>query len=100
MPIVTNENIRTIARHVLHAAGASEEQADVVGIHLANANLAGHDSHGFIRISQYVSNIREGSIDPKGEPEVERDDGAVAQVNGNGTFGQVVATKATDVAID
>ncbi len=100
MPTVTNENIRSIARHVLHAAGASEEQADVVGTHLANANLAGHDSHGFIRISQYVSNIREGSIDPKGKPEVTRDEGAIAQVNGNATFGQVVATMATELAMD
>ena len=100
MPTVTDENIRNIATQVLHAAGASMGHAETVGTHLANANLAGHDSHGFIRIIQYVANIREGSIDPKAEPAVERDDGAVAQINGNATFGQVVAMMATELAMD
>ena len=100
MPTITADKISTIAREVLHAAGASEGHARTVGTHLANANLAGHDSHGFIRIIQYVSNIRQGDIDPKAEPEVERDVGAMAQVNGNSTFGQVVAMMASDLAMD
>ena len=100
MPTITADKISTIAREVLHAVGASEGHARIVGTHLANANLAGHDSHGFIRIIQYVSNIRQGDIDPKAEPEVERDVGAMAQVNGNSTFGQVVAMMASDLAMD
>ena len=100
MPTITADKISTIAREVLHAAGASEGHARTVGTHLANSNLAGHDSHGFIRIIQYVSNIRQGDIDPKAEPEIERDVGAMAQINGNSTFGQVVAMMASDLAMD
>ena len=100
MPTITAENISTIASEVLHAAGASEGHAKTVGTHLANANLAGHDSHGFIRIIQYVQNIRDGDIDPTTEPEVERDEGAMAQINGHATFGQVVAMTASDIAMD
>ena len=52
MPTLTSERISLIASEVLQAAGASTNNADIVGKHLADANLAGHDSHGFIRISQ------------------------------------------------
>ena len=68
MPTITADKISTIAREVLHAAGASEGHARTVGTHLANANLAGHDSHGFIRIIQYVSNIRQGTSTPRPNP--------------------------------
>ena len=99
MPTLTDERIYEIARQVLAAAGAADEHADIVGRHLADANLAGHDSHGFIRITQYVSEIDDGRLDPKASPVVVRENAAVAQVDGRGTFGQVVARFATELAI-
>ena len=99
MPTLTGESIHKIAQHVLHAAGALDDHASTVGRHLADANLAGHDSHGFIRIPQYVRDIKEGRLDPKAQPEVASENIAVACVNGNGTFGQVVAKFATELAI-
>ena len=100
MPRLTGDQIRDIAFHVLRAAGASGNNARVVADHLANANLAGHDSHGFIRITQYVEDIRNGTIDAKAEPTVAQDHGGLVQVDGNGTFGQVVAARATGLAIE
>jgi len=100
MPTLTSERITRIASEVLQAAGASAENADIVGEHLADANLAGHDSHGFIRIPQYVTNIREGGLNPKAQPRVNRDSKATAQISGNGTFGQVAASFATRLAMD
>jgi LDH2 family malate/lactate/ureidoglycolate dehydrogenase len=99
MPTLTSERITQIASEVLQAAGASAENADIVGQHLADANLAGHDSHGFIRIPQYVRNIREGQLDPKAQPKVNRDTQATAQISGNGTFGQVAASFGTRLAM-
>ena len=100
MPKLTGDQIRDIAFHVLRAAGASGNNAHVVADHLANANLAGHDSHGFIRITQYVEDIRNGTIDAKAEPTVAQDHGGLVQIDGNGTFGQVVAARATGLAIE
>ena len=68
--------------------------------HLAQANLAGYDSHGFIRIPQYLKEIEEGVVDPKAEPEVVGNHGGILQVDGHSTFGQVVATRATEMAIE
>ena len=85
---------------MLSAKGATTENADVVARHLANANLAGHDSHGFIRIPQYFNDIETGRLDPKASPEIISDNGSTAQVNGNDSFGQVVASFSTELAIE
>jgi uncharacterized oxidoreductase len=99
MPTLSHEAIYTIAREVLGAAGASDVHASVVGRHLADANMAGHDSHGFLRIPQYVKEIDDGVIDPKSSPAVVRENAAVAHVDGHGTFGQVVAGFALDLGM-
>ena len=99
MPTLTREGITRIAHGLLVAAGALDEHARTVGDHLADANLAGHDSHGLIRIPQYIQLIKKGELDPKAQPEVVREDAGIAQLNGNRTFGQVVATYATRLAM-
>ena len=99
MPILAREGIYKIAFHLLRSAGAPDGHATTVANHLAEANLAGHDSHGFLRISQYLKEIKDGSLAPDGQPEVVLESAGIAQVNGNGTFGQVVATMATELAI-
>ena len=99
MATLTEESIYNIAFQLLRAAGAPDEHAGTVARHLADANLAGHDSHGFIRIPQYLRQIKEGSIDPKAEPQVVREGPGTGQVDGNSTFGQVVATFATHLAM-
>ena len=100
MPTLKRKDIYDIAFHLLRTAGAPDGHAKTVADHLAGANLAGHDSHGFLRISQYLKEIEDGSLDPIGRPEVVGDSGGIAQVNGNGTFGQVVATMATKLAVE
>ena len=70
MPTLTPERLTQITNDLLLAVGSSENHAKTVSEHLTNANLAGHDSHGFIRIIQYVREIKEGDIDPTAEPVV------------------------------
>ena len=100
MPTLTREDIRKIAYTVLCAVGASDSNAGIVADHLADANMAGQDSHGFIRVPQYVAVIREGRLDPAAEPEVEQETGSLARVDGHHTFGQVVALYSTKLAIE
>ena len=100
MPTLTDESIYGIVFHVLRAAGVLDEHAGTVARHLADSNLAGHDSHGFIRLLQYIREIDDGHLDPRAQPEVVGEGAGTAQVDGNATFGQVVATFATKLAID
>ena len=100
MPILSEDNIYEIAFNLLIASGAPDGHSRTVAMHLADANLAGHDSHGFIRILQYIEQIENGIIDPKSAPVVVADGLGTAQINGNSTFGQVVANFATQLAIE
>jgi uncharacterized oxidoreductase len=97
---LTKEQVYRICDVVMQAGGASPGHAGIVADHLVNANLAGYDSHGLIRLSQYMTEIKEGLVDPKAEPEVVGNHGGVLQVDGHGTFGQVVAKQATKMAIE
>ena len=99
MPILTAQQLRDVVYEILVAAGATEDTADTVAVHLADANLTGHDSHGLIRIPDYVERIEEGRVDPKAEPTIAFEHKAVASVDGHGVFGQVGAKFATETAI-
>ena len=46
--------LRAFAAAVFRATGSTEDEARIVGDHLVDANLAGHESHGVIRVSKYV----------------------------------------------
>ena len=48
MPILTGQQLRDVVYEILLAAGATEENAETVAVHLADANLTGHDSHGLL----------------------------------------------------
>jgi LDH2 family malate/lactate/ureidoglycolate dehydrogenase len=99
MPTLTGEQLENIAFHLFCAAGAPEEHSRAVAQHLAENNLAGHDSHGFIRILQYIRQIREGVIRPAAKPEIVSESPSTAQVVGNYGFGQVVANFSTELAV-
>ena len=100
MPTLTGENISSASYALLRAAGASEGHAKIVADHIADANLAGHDSHGLIRITQYIDEIKAGRLDPTRQPEVVQESAGTAQVDGNTTFGQVTATFSTHIAME
>lgn len=99
MPTLTREGIVDVAHRILVAAGASDSNAMAVADHLAEANMTGHDSHGLIRVPQYIDDVKAGRRDPKAEPEVVSESGAIVRVDGHHSFGQVVANFATEQAI-
>ncbi|MBM4331142.1 MAG: Ldh family oxidoreductase [Deltaproteobacteria bacterium] len=100
MHILKGEQLEKIAFHLFLAAGAPEEHSLIVAQHLADNNLTGHDSHGFIRVLQYIRQIKEGLIIPAAKPVIVSESPGAAQVDGHYGFGQVAAKFSTEVAID
>jgi LDH2 family malate/lactate/ureidoglycolate dehydrogenase len=99
MPTLKGEQLEKICFHLLCAAGAPEDHGRIVAQHLADNNLAGHDSHGFIRIIQYIRQIKEGVIMPAAKPEIVNETPVIAQVDGHYGFGQVAAKFSSELAI-
>jgi hydroxycarboxylate dehydrogenase B len=106
MPIIQAEALCEYARGLLAGVGATEEEAGIVADVLVGANLAGHDSHGVIRLEQYARMVRAGEVRPGAEFEVTRHTprrggpASVAVVDGHWGFGAVVATRATRLAME
>jgi uncharacterized oxidoreductase len=99
MPWKSAEELESLAAAIFRTMGATDEEAHLVAQHLVEANVAGHDSHGVLRIPQYVNAIRNGRIRPTKQPELVRDAPAAALLDGHLAFGQVIAVAAMRLAI-
>ena len=100
MPRFQPEELLAFVTDLVAAMGTSPEGSREVADHLVKANLAGHDSHGVIRLKQYHTHIREGRINPAAEPLVSKDGPTTAVLDGNLAWGQVVANQAVMLGIE
>jgi uncharacterized oxidoreductase len=99
MPTYKPEALQQVGAGIFAAAGATVEDANTVAQRLVEANLAGHDSHGVIRIPQYLKSVEAGDISTGVPVEVTRETAASAVLDGKWGFGQVVASKAIDIGV-
>ena len=73
MPTFSTDALTDFAAALLATGGLSPEEVDVVARSLVAANLRGYDSHGLMRIPQYLEQIEQGEIVTGAEFEVLRD---------------------------
>ncbi len=100
MPTLTAQELEQLAVAIFRAMGSDQTEAQIVGRHLVEANLAGHDSHGVLRIPQYVKAIRDGRIRINSHVQVVRESAAGVVLDGQLAFGQVIAVEAMRLAIE
>lgn len=100
MPKLPPAALRQLAIDVFLKTGAPALHAEIVADHLVEANLAGHDSHGILRVLQYVDLIDSGLLIPTGQARVVERFTSGAVIDGQGGFGQVVAGDAMRLAIE
>ncbi len=96
----TADELQTLVKEILLAAGADERNAEVVAEHLVSANLSGVDTHGLWPLPGYVKDIKSGLIVPTSWPNIMKETTTSALVTGNWTFGQVTAKYGMEVAIE
>jgi uncharacterized oxidoreductase len=91
VPVLPADTLFAFARSLFEAGGVPAEEARVVAHSLVDANLCGHDSHGVIRIPQYLRAISDGLLQP-GLPLVQvKETPAVLVADGQWGLGQVQA---------
>jgi hydroxycarboxylate dehydrogenase B len=99
MPVLSKDVLERLTRAIFERAGAPAELADCVADVLVANNLAGHDSHGVLRIPEYIRSIQAGEIVPTARPAVISETDTTALVTGNWALGQVTGAFAADLAI-
>ncbi len=87
------------ASTIFEASGSLPDEAAKVATRLVDANLTGHDSHGVIRIPQYIEAVEAGYLHPNQQAKVVNDSAAVVVLDGQFGYGQVVGEQAIDAAI-
>ena len=99
MPLLSKDVLERLTRDIFEKAGAPADLAECVAQVLVENNLAGHDSHGVLRIPEYIRSIHDGEIVPTARPAVISETGTSALVTGNWALGQVTGAFAADLAI-
>ena len=97
---LTSEELWQVCLVLLRAVGTPDDLASPVADGLRDANLAGHDSHGLVRLPAYLENARAGNITPTARAELTRRHGATACVSARWGWGQPAARLAARTAAE
>lgn len=93
------DELLDFGRRALRAIGVAEADALDMAGQILNSELAGHESHGFRRLTEYVERARDGHADPTSSGVIESDTGSIVAIDGQGGFGHLVMRQATRIAI-
>lgn len=92
--------LREMAASIFRAVGSSPEGARIVADSLVGANLVGHDSHGIMRIPEYVAWVEQGRVNLSAQPKLTESTESFAVYDGDWGWGQVVGRKVTDLLVE
>ena len=96
--IMQSEELIRLSRDIFIAVGTPDDIANRVAESLVHTNLLGHDSHGVIRVKQYVTMIQADRIKASARPQIQKQFGAVATISGGYGFGQIGARFGAELA--
>jgi uncharacterized oxidoreductase len=99
MPTFHAELLKRVGSQIFAAAGATVHEAQIVSDSLVEANLAGHDSHGILRIPEYVGWMELKRVTIGAHLRIVQEADSFAVVDGGWGFGQVVGREAMELAI-
>jgi uncharacterized oxidoreductase len=100
MRVCGPQELQAFVHAICRAVGADEEIATEVAGHLIKANLSGHDSHGVLRLPQYVEQADRGGLVPNARPKVLREMGGTGLMDAGFGFGQYSTAKALEWAME
>lgn len=96
---VTHIDLRTFTERVFQAVGVLAEDAETAAAVMIEANLCGVDSHGVRMLPGYITQIRNGKINPRGRIKIFNESPVMAHLEGNLALGGVVGVHAMEMAV-
>lgn len=100
MPTIDAEKLDLLTRAILEKNGTPPDSAAFIAGTLVAANLAGHDSHGVLRLPFYIDSVRDGRVLPDVAPTVTKRDRATAIIDAGHGWAQPAMWLATETAIE
>ncbi|MBV9053060.1 MAG: Ldh family oxidoreductase, partial [Hyphomicrobiales bacterium] len=100
MITIQHDKLRDLVAEIFATAGSSRAEATRIATYLVGANLAGHDSHGVIRVPVYLRWLKEGQTVRDQKIKIVSDTPVIAVIDGQFGFGQTVAPQAVAIGIE
>jgi uncharacterized oxidoreductase len=98
MPTLTPAALETFARDILLRAGATAHEAQTVAASLVDSNLRGYDSHGVMRLPQYVQFLESKVVVPGTRVKILDEGESRIVADGQWAFGQVLMAELQTLA--
>jgi uncharacterized oxidoreductase len=99
LPRLKPDELLAFGKDLLATGGMPSDDAPLVAKLLVRADLRGYPGHGVTRIPPYLAWIKNGTINVREKPKVEREGKISAVLEGNHYIGQVAAHMAMNLAI-
>jgi uncharacterized oxidoreductase len=99
LPTISAPNLTAFATQLFEAAGVPTFDSMTVAESLVGANLRGHDSHGVMRIAQYIGFLEQGHYQIGVSLVVERETPAVITCDAQWGLGQIQARRLLEMLI-
>ncbi|MCP3992977.1 MAG: malate dehydrogenase [Actinomycetia bacterium] len=97
--LIPSDSLRELVTEIFAAAGCSLVEASTVARHLIESDLAGHPSHGVVRVPGYVESVADGRLVPGQSISIVTEGESLAVVDGGYGFGQTVGGEAVALGI-
>jgi LDH2 family malate/lactate/ureidoglycolate dehydrogenase len=97
---ISPDSLRAFGAEVLTALGVPDADGALVADSLVQADLWGHQSHGFLRLPWYAARIRSGAMRAVTDPAVLSDTGPLLLLDGRNGIGQVLTERARRLAVE
>lgn len=91
MPMFRPQDVRPLGIAIMQAAGATREEAELIVDHHIAAILYGEGDHGYPLGTQYIEDIKAGTIKPGAPFTIEKETPTTLMVHGNFNFGHYVS---------
>jgi uncharacterized oxidoreductase len=100
MPRFSPEALTSVTQTILEAVGTPVDIAQRVTEVLINSNLAGHDSHGILRIPSYLEEVDKQIVLPASRPQILRQTPTIATMASRKCWGHYAVDQAMRLAIE
>lgn len=99
MPKFKADYLKRVSSEILFRAGATIEESRYVAECLVEADLCGHETHGLMRLNQYIAWLKNGKIKSGVKPIIVKEIPSTAVIDGGWGFGQITARDSMKIAI-
>lgn len=84
---IAADEVFSVLKSIFMSCGCSENTSRLVAEHLVDASLCGVESHGVMRVLQYVEQFQNGYMNPQGEPSVSQNASGAIEISGQNGIG-------------